>query len=103
MSWDLLSSFTREFARTSNGLIFKTKVQEVKNLSKSNIVELTIIRTNTKQKICGSSTEIIAFVINQIRGNIKKMIRDDVISILLRNIIHQIFPYNEKYYLWLFS
>ena len=62
------------------------------------MIELTIIRTNAKQKICGSSTERIAFVINQIRGNIKKMIRDDVVSILFRNTIHQIFPYNQKYY-----
>ena len=62
------------------------------------MIELTIIRTNAKQKICGSSTERIAFVINQIRGNIKKMIRDDVVSILFRNTIHHIFPYNQKYY-----
>ena len=33
MSWDLLSSFRREFTSTSNGLIFKTKFKEVKNLS----------------------------------------------------------------------
>ena len=41
--------------------------------------------------------ERIEFVINLIRGNIKKMIRDDVISILFRNIIHHIFPYNKEY------
>ena len=55
------------------------------------MIELTIIRTNAKQKICGSSTERIAFVINQIRGNIKKMIRDDVVSILFRNTIIRYF------------
>ena len=48
-----------------------------------------------KEKICDSSTERIAFVKNQIRGN---MMRDDVVSILFRNTIHQIFPYNQKYY-----
>ena len=31
---------------------------------------------------------MIAFVVNQIRGNIKKMIRDNFISILFRNIIY---------------
>ena len=51
-----------------------------------------------KEKICDSSTERIAFVINQIRGNIKKMMRDDFVSILFRNTIHPIFPYNQKYY-----
>ena len=34
---------------------------------------------------------MIAFVVNQIRGNIKKMIRDNFISILFRNIIHHIY------------
>ena len=38
--------------------------------------------------------EKIAFVINEIRGNIKKMIRNDVIT----NIIHHIIPYIQKYY-----
>ena len=93
MPWDLLSNFRRGFTSTSNGLIFKTKFQEVKNLSSSNI-ELTTIRTNAKQKICGSPIERIAFVTNQIRGIIKKMTRDNVISILFRNTIHHIFPYN---------
>ena len=104
MSWDLLSSFRREFTSTSNGLIFKTKVEEVKNFNLSKIIELTIIRTNAKQKTYGFSTEIKAFAINQIRGNIKKMILDDVISRLFRfrSTIHQIFPYNQKYYFWLF-
>ena len=30
------------------------------------------------------------------------MIHEDVISILFRNIIHHIFPYNQKYSFWLF-
>ena len=30
------------------------------------------------------------------------MTHDDVISILFRNIIHQIFPYNQKHSFWLF-
>ena len=34
---------------------------------------------------------MIEFVVNQIRGNIKKMIRDNFISILFRNIIHHIY------------
>ena len=34
---------------------------------------------------------MIAFVENQIRGNIKKMIRDNFISILFRNIVHHIY------------
>ena len=49
------------------------------------------------KKNCGSPKERIAFVINQIRGSIKKMTRDDVISILFRNTIHHILPYNQKY------
>ena len=53
--------------------------------------------TNAKQNIYGSSIGRIAFVINQIKGNIKKIIRDNVISILFRNTIHHIFPYNQKY------
>ena len=34
---------------------------------------------------------MIAFVVNQTRGNIKKMIRGNFISILFRNIIHHIY------------
>ena len=60
------------------------------------IIELTIIRANAKQKNCGSSIERIVLVIDQSRKNIKKMIRDDVISMLFGNIIHHIFPYNQK-------
>ena len=78
MSWDVQSRLRREFTSTSNRLIFKTKFQEGKNLSQSKIIKLTIIRTNVKQQICGSSIERMAFVINQIRENIKKMIRDDI-------------------------
>ena len=78
MSWDVQSRLRREFTSTSNRLIFKTKFQEAKNLSQSKIIKLTIIRTNVKQQICGSSIERMAFVINQIRENIKKMIRDDI-------------------------
>ena len=34
MSWDLLSSFRRDFTTgTANGLMFKTKFQEANNLS----------------------------------------------------------------------
>ena len=60
-------------------------------------MELVIIRTNAKQKICGSSIERMEFFINQIRGNIKKMIRDDVIGIFFTNTIHHMSPYNQKY------
>ena len=96
MVWDWRRRFRREFATsTSSGLIFKIKFQEVKNLSWSKIIELTITRTNVKQKNCGSSIETIAFVTNQIRGKIKKMIRDDIIRILFRNIIHHILPYPQ--------
>ena len=34
---------------------------------------------------------MITFVVNQIRGNIKKMISDNFISILFKNIIHHIY------------
>ena len=34
---------------------------------------------------------MIAFVVNQTRGNIKKMMRGNFISILFRNIIHHIY------------
>ena len=78
MSWDVQSRLRREFTSTSNRLIFKTKFQEAKNLSQSKIIKLTIIKTNVKQQICGSSIERMAFVIYQIRENIKKMIRDDI-------------------------
>ena len=70
MSWDLKSSFRREFTTsTSIGLIFKTKFQEVIDLSLTKIIKLTIIKANTKllmlnaKKNCGSSIERIVLVI----------------------------------------
>ena len=48
-----------------------------------------------QNKNCGSSLERTASVINQIRGSIRKMIPDDVISVLFRNfhIINNLLDY----------
>ena len=99
-SWQkgLLTLFCfKSLARKSTLHSLNQKYQDVKNLSWSKIVELTIIRISAEQNICGSSIERIAFAMNQIRGNIKEMIRDDLISILFGDTIHHIFPYNQKY------
>ena len=73
MLWDLLCNFRGEFGTsTSNGLNFQTKFQEITTLSLSKIIGLTLTRGNVKQQNDGFCVEMTAFIIHQIRGNIKK-------------------------------
>ena len=70
MLWDLLCNFRREFGTsTSNRLNFQTKIT---TLSLSKIIGLTLTGGNVKQQNCGFCVEMTAFIIHQVRENIKK-------------------------------